>query len=464
MRFWIYLLGTVAIIASFTVTGCKKSVSFSGGNLAFSADTIYFDTVFTTIGSTTKKLKIYNQDSKTLKVEQIQLMGGASSPYRINVDGVPGTMFADIEIEAGDSLFIFVEVTLDPNNGTTPMIVEDQIRFQTNGNDQFVHLVAWGQDAYFHYSNFSTGDLDMNAGTWPNDKPHVIYNAAFVDSATTLIIQAGTDIYLHKNAILWNYKGTLNIQGQLGNEVTLQGDRLESYYDDVAGQYYGIYMQEALPSTINYAIIKNGTSGIHMYSEDAANTGYTLNLTNTIIQNCASYGVFIYDGAKVQAENCVIARNGIHSLLVLQGGDFNFNHCTVVGYGTGDNTGAAVGISNYYTDPYTQTTTVGPINEGTMTNCVLYGNIDQELAIDTLSGSTLNFMFNRNVIRSAQTFTESFFTNTIWNQDPLFMDVTTGDFHFWGGSPLDNNGMPPTPATDIEGTMRTGPDIGAYEN
>ena len=433
-----------------------------------------FDTVFTTIGSTTKKLKIYNNDKKVLKIEQIELVGGANSPFRINVDGLAGTNFADIEIPGNDSLFIFIEVTLDANNATNPIVIEDQIRFKTNGIDQNVQLVAWGVDAYFHYSNFNIPNgLDINSGTWPNDKPHVILNVAFIDSAETLNILQGTNIYLHKNAILYNYKGTLNINGTLANPVTLQGDRLESYYDDVQGQYYGIYMNEAKPSKIDYAIIKNGISGIHLFSEYPGNSGYTLELSNTIIQNCASYGVFLFSGAKVKAENCVIAKNGVHSLLVLGGGDFNFNHCTIVGYGGGQGQGAAVGIRNYYLDPAGIIPPVKPINEGTITNSVIYGTQDYELAIDTVSNPSINFLFDYNLIRSADVLSGyGFTTNTnVWNIEPLFYDIDNYDFHFWSQSPLNMGGSSAYPiintstsGRDILGTPRNPPpDIGAYE-
>ncbi len=474
MRYYLYFIYCLVLGSVISLSSCKKPLSFSTDNLSFSSDTIIFDTVFTTVGSTTKRLKIYNNDSKTLLVEQIELMGGANSPFRINVDGLPGTNFADLEMEGKDSLFIFVEVTLDPNNQMNPMVIEDRIRFRTNGVDQYVELVAWGQDAYFHVSIISLDSLDINEGTWPNDKPHVIYGAAFIDSAKTLNIQAGTDIYLHKGAILYNYKGTLNINGTLANPVTLQGDRLEPYYDDVAGQYYGIYMQEARPSTIDYAIIKNGIAGIHLFSEDPLNSSYTLEVSNTIVQNNASYGLFIFQGAKVKAENCVFANNGVHSMLVLGGGDFNLNHCTVTSFGGGQDKGASIGISNFYNNPLTSTQEISSIEEGTITNSIIYGSADYELAFDTtdFGGVTLNFDFQRNLIRSEDIFTESFFSNgNLWNEDPLFVDAFGNDFHIWSPSPANNAGDPSFPITnsstansDLEGISRaTGPDLGAYE-
>ena len=460
------LLITIAGVSS----SCKKSNFLSKGNLSFSVDTLVFDTVFTTIGSTTQQFKIYNKEKKTVNIEEIELMGGVNSPFSMNIDGDIGTTLTDIEIEGEDSLFAFIEVTLNINSQTLPMIIEDSIRFRTNGVDQYVKLAVWGQDMYYHYSNFQSGILSLEEGTWPNDKPHVIYGAAIIDSAKTLNIQAGTHIYLHKNALLYNYKGTLNINGALGNEVTFQGDRLEALYDDVPGQYYGIYFQEARPSVIDYAIIKNGTSGVHLYSKDALASGYTLTMTNTIIENNARYGVFIYSGAKVKAENCLITKNGNHALLVLEGGDFFFNHCNLLGYGTGDAATPAVGISNFYNDYTNNVTNIGSINEGKIYNSVIYGNQTSEIVFDTIPDAaiTLSFDIRNCLIKRTPEATDNYYLNIFWNNNPLFDDVTNDDYLFPASSVLNNNANPffqPTPNLDIKGLPRgASPDIGAYEN
>lgn len=413
--------------------------------------------MFTTVGSTTQQFKIYNPSNKAVKIEEIELMGGANSPFRMNVDGVKGTNLGEMILEGKDSLFAFVEVTLSVNGQNLPLIIEDSIRFRTNGKDQYVKLAVWGQDAYFHYK-------DLNEGTWPNDKPHVIYGYAAVDSSKTLTIPAGTNIYLHKNALLYVYKGSLQVQGMLNQEVVFQGDRLEAMYDDIPGQYYGIYFHEALPSSIDYAIIKNGTAGVHLFSEAPTNTGYTLQLTNTRIFNMSRYGVFIYSGAKVRAENCIVSRNETHALLVLEGGDFNFNHCNLLGFGPAK--ASAVGISNYYSNPISGITNVGSIHEGTMTNCVIYGTNDFNLAIDTLqmNGITLNLQFANCLIRSDSVFSDPFYTNVLWNQNPLFENTNQGDFLYLPNSPLHGNGLNTGLTLDILGNPRQNPpDIGALE-
>lgn len=457
----IQLIVLLVLVASATLfSSCKKVHLLSKGNLSFSVDTLVFDTVFTTIGSTTKQFKIYNNENKTVNIEEMELMGGENSPFRMNIDGVQGTMITDIDLEGNDSLFAFIEVTLDVNGQTLPLIIEDSIRFRTNGKDQYVKLAVWGQDAYFHYK-------DLNEGTWPNDKPHVIYGYAAVDSAKTLNIQQDTRIYMHKNAILYNYKGTLNINGTLDHEVIFQGDRLEEMYDDVSGQYYGIYFQEARPSNIDYAIIKNGISGVHLYSRDQSFPGYTLTMTNTIIENCARYGVFIYSRAKVKAENCVIAKNGNHALLVLAGGDFFFNFCDLLGYGSGEASTPAVGISNYYDDYASGTTFAGDIDEGKIYNSIIYGSQSSEIVFDTIQGLNLSFDFRSCLIKRTPAASENYYMDIFWNNNPLFANVENSDFTFPVGSVLNGNADPAFWLPfDIKGNARnaSNPDIGAYEN
>ena len=147
-------------IITFIAISCKKNKILIGNsfNIETSTDTILFDTLFTTIGSTTKYFKCHNKHSGILKVENISLENGTNSPFRINVDGISGVNFENIEILPGDSIFIFIEVTIDPSGGNLPFVVEDKIKFITNGNTSSVTLNAWGQDAFFHVNEIVSGN------------------------------------------------------------------------------------------------------------------------------------------------------------------------------------------------------------------------------------------------------------------------------------------------------------------
>jgi len=291
----IYILFLLLIIPAilFFTYSCKKDsiISDSGAKLSFSSSSILFDTVFTTIGSTTRQLKVYNPYNKKIKISSIRLAGGANSFFRMNVDGIASSSVNDIEIEAKDSIFLFIKVTIDPRNSNSPLIVSDSILFVTNGNLQTVKLEAWGQDAYYYtpnhfFPNLSYSIIPCN-DVWTNDKPHVIYGNAVIDSACTLTIKENTRVYLHKDAVLWVYKdGTLKVQGTLGNPVIFQGDRLESYYSDQPGQWGEIWLSAGSKNNeINQAIIKNGYVGIQIDTTAVNPTQPTLTIENTIIKN-----------------------------------------------------------------------------------------------------------------------------------------------------------------------------------
>ena len=458
MKNYLILFYFILLVGTF-LTSCKKTELFSKSNVTFSTDTIVFDTVFTTIGSTTKIFKIYNPDSKSIKLEEIELMGGKNSPFRINVDGYSDTRFSDLKLVGKDSMFVFVDVKLSVTGKNLPIVIEDSIRIRSNGKDQYMNLMVWGQDAYFHYKEIL---IEEN---WKSDKPHVIINYAAIDSAKSLTIEAGTKIHLHKNSMLYVYKSKIEINGTKDNPVIFQGDRLESFYKDVSGQFYGIYLHEALSSTINFTHIKNGIAGIHVYSSNNTITKPTLRITNSIIQNNSSYGLFLFSNPWVEMENCIITKNGSYGVFILQGATLKSTHCNILGYASSDKNSGAFAIKNNYTNPNNKITYVSPLNVN-INNSIIYGFKDDELLFDTISGkSNINFSFVNNLIKLKNISSKSNFINTLWNINPLFKDVSKDDYHPEIGSPLFKNGSPThSLISDLEEKTRGNPPtIGAYE-
>jgi hypothetical protein len=449
----------IGFLGFFGIISCKKDIQFTKDHLNFSKDTVLFDTVFTTVGSTTQRLKIYNWNNQKIKIDEIQLMGGSNSPFRINVDGVPTDYAENVEIAGNDSLFVFVEVTLEVNNTTNPMVISDSIRFRTNGLDQYVNLDVWGQDAYFHVN-------EIVQGNWANDKPHVLYGVAGVgypglDSNLTLTIPAGTEIYCHKGSRLLVYKSTLDIQGSYGNEVVFQGDRLESFYDNTPGQWYGVHFIEANSSTIDYAIIKNGSVGIQV---DSTQSAHTLLLTNTIVENNDYFGLNVNAGGVITAENCLFGSAGICSAYLFAGGEYHFNHCNFVNYWNGSRGGPALAVKNYY--EYEGTTYIRDVLNSEVMNCVVWGTIDKELEVDTLQFGAFNMDFSFSVIRRNEIYDYAGYTNIDWDSTthyPGFIDPSIGDFHLMSTSPLIDSGTPTSVISDIEGAARSNPDAGCYE-
>ena len=133
-----YLLFFSAI----AISSCRPDDIIESGTveLRLSEDTLIFDTVFTTVGSITLVMQVYNDYDNDIRISKLRLAKGNSSYFRLNVDGLPGREFTNVEIPAHDSIFIFCEVTIDPNITTTPYIVNDSIVFTTNGSQQDVDL------------------------------------------------------------------------------------------------------------------------------------------------------------------------------------------------------------------------------------------------------------------------------------------------------------------------------------
>ncbi len=283
-----------------------------------------------------------------------------------------------------------------------------------------------------------------------------------IDSNLTLTIPAGTKIYGHKDATLLVYKSTLIVNGALNDEVVFQGDRLENFYNDVTGQWRGIYLSQAKNCEINYSIIKNGAVGIQV---DTSSSSSTLNLNNSIITNNEFYNLFAVAGPTIIAKNTVFGDAGIISTYSFAGGNLEFTNCNFTNYWTGGRSGPSLALKNWYE------LTPGNNIEKELTvkinNCVIYGNAADEFIIDSLANSNTlfdvtlaNCLIKREVI-----YDYTYLSDIIWNQNPNFIDTELKDFHFNEQSPLIDAGniINYTPQS-IDGISRgSTPDIGAYE-
>ncbi len=476
-RYWLAVF-IVTVVVLFFSQSCKKDniLTDSSAKLSLSADTILFDTVFTTIGSSTKQFKIFNSHDKTINISKIRLAGGTSSKFRINIDGVATTEVSDIEIPANDSIFIFVKVTVDPNNSNSPLVISDSIIFETNGNIQQVQLVAWGQDAYYHTPNLPVGNpwysiIPCN-DIWTNDKPHVIYGYAVVDSACSLTIEQGAKIHFHNNGILWIYKdGTLNVKGTLGNPVIMQGDRLEPYYRNVPGQWGRIWFSKGSKNNkINYAVIKNGTVGIHVDTLGTPLTQPTLKLTNTIIENMSAAGIFA-QGTWIEANNCVISNCGQYGIILNIGGKYDFRHCTIGNYWDySTRQTPSLILNNYYKD-INNVYQIRNLTQANFSNCIIHGSIGEEVLLDSFPNSGIfNFKFVNCLLKTEQNTSNPFYyENCLINYSPGFSDTQNGNFELLPGSVAINNGNVSIGASVLFDILRhnrtidSAPDIGAYE-
>ena len=462
----------------------------SSVKLSFSQDSVLFDTVFTSIGSATRQIRVRNTYNQKINISSIQFEQGTSSNFIMNVDGISGKVVNNVEILANDSAFIFIQVKVDPTNSLSPLIIQDKILFDINGNTQSVALEAWGQDAHYHYpdkaiqfkngflpysivSNQANVTVNWGGGTGISDnKPHVIYGWLVVDSTQKLVINPGVKVYFHQNAGLWVYRyGTLQVNGTLGNEVIFQGDRREADYADIPGQWDRIWINEGKTDNyINYAIIKNSYIGIQAEVLLKLNQPKRLKVTNTIVKNCSKWGLYT-TAFNIWAANNVICNSKEYCANITLGGNCIFLNNTFANYFSKDGgrgTQPCVHIDNF------DGTNIWPYDSLYFGNCIIDGSLTgSELDVDVRNPATATkiYQFNSCLLKSA-VITGTTSINTIYNLSANFVDPSVYNFKLKSSGSaakgIGNNTLINLYSTilssDISNAVRSStPSAGAYE-
>lgn len=505
-----------------SLTSCRKDFETvpSNGTLAFSKDTVYLDTVFTNIGSSTYTLKVYNHSSKDISIPSIR-MGKSDSKYRMMVDGLTGNdengdgigdgkLFPNVELLAHDSLFIFIETTVDiaqyAAQNETQFLYTDEILFDGGANLQKVNLVTLIQDAVFLYpkkfangskeslllgldetgaevrvNGFELDENDPNHGNefhFTNQKPYVVYGYAGIPTGKTLTIDAGARVHFHAESGLIAQPGSsLQINGTpsldpahpLENEVVFEGDRLEPEFSDVPGQWGTIWLRPSSNSSINHATIKNATVGLLVENSN-------LGLHNSQIYNHTNVGI-LGRKANIISTNTVINAAG-QACLAAVGGSYDFTHATINNNWSSTRQ-LAVSLSNYQEND-DQTVSYAPLTHAEFKNSIIYSQNAIGLLLDKAAdhpevgfdsnfqhclikfrdaGTALATNENYNFIRLEQ-------NGNLKNQDPKFFDPDTNQLNIDDTSGAFQKGnLLYLVGFDIRGTARsssTAPDLGAY--
>ena len=479
----------------------------SSGNLVFSKDTVYLDTVFSNIGSSTYRLKVYNPSDNFITIPNVGLAKAENSSYRLNIDGIAGKTFQDIEILPRDSIFIFIETTVDASQQTeTNFLYTDQLVFDSNPFEQKVELVTLIQDAIFLFpkrnaqgiketleiGSDALGNPVSVAGfvlkdehlRFTNTKPYVIYGYAGVAAGKTLTIDAGARLHFHQDSgIILAAGARLESNGMLSNdrnllehEIILEGDRLEPEYAEVPGQWGTLWFTPGSSASLNYTTIKNNTIGILA----DGNTGHAtadVYLKNTQIYNSSVVGLYGLTGS-VLGENVVVGNSGISNVWLRLGGSYEFVHCTFANYWDQSfrNT-PALQIDNYLETESALLTAA--LTKADFVNCIIYGNNSEEISLKNTETVAFNFSFSNSLIRFDDAF-ESYtdlpnynflnpenYASVVLSQKPDFKTPSLNDYRIGISSAAaalgNTNGATQVPR-DILGNERTPEvDAGAYQ-
>jgi len=469
----------LSLIFIFSFSCRKSSVLSKGGSVTFSVDTLLFDTVFTAQGSSTRSIRIFNSEKEKINISNIRLERGEQSPYRLNINGIPGKSFKNIELAGKDSLWVFAAITIDPTDENTPFLVEDKLIVTLNDREFSIPIVAFGQNAYYIV------DSVLETQTWHADKPYIIIKNALVNTGATLTIPAGVRVYMHQDSRLF-VQGTLKITGTETDSVIFQGDRIDrDIYvgpdrGDVPGEWGGLYFfKESYGNEINHAVFKNGGASTQFFDntvmaatiqvdQDTVQqiNQYKLKITNTKIHTSQGYGILAFNSS-IYAENCLVVDCGAENIMLFEGGNYKFYNCTMTSYGSEfliRNKNVTVGILNYF--PISQNQYTGGNLNAELKNCIIYGNLENEIVVNKKSDFLANVSIENCILKTKDAI-DGFvvMNNNKLNQDPLFKDTRNLDFHLEPNSPAIGAGSPILNLLkDLDGKARPNPPaIGCYE-
>ena len=518
------LLCLVLVGFIISLSSCRKDFETvpSQGNLGFSKDTIFLDTVFSNIGSSTYTLKVYNRSNEDIKIPKIKL-GKSDSKYRIMLDGMTGEdednngigdgrIFNNVELLAKDSMYVFIETTANiADANPDDFLYTDDIVFDSANGSQKVNLVTLIRDAYFLFpkkeangikENLLLGtddngeevringfELDENDPVngdeyhFNNTKPYVIYGYAGVPGGRTLTIDPGAQVYFHDaSGIVVQPGASININGGASpdpnnpqaNEVTFEGDRLEPLYEDIPGQWGTIWLRSgSINNSINHLTLKNATVGLLVEN-------CVLNIQNSQIYNSANYGLLARGATMNNCENLVVNLAGQASLACTIGGSYQFKHCTFNNNWASSNQ-VAVLMSNYEEQP-DGTNITGSLAQANFYNCIIYSSNNIGLLLDKINDDAIPFFFDVQYcllkFRDSGTslagkpiydFIRNQLYGNIKNKDPKFFDANLNKLNISNdpdGGAFQKGLLTYLVPLDVLGLPRTSnpPDLGAYQS
>ena len=459
-------IALLILSAVILLTACRKDsfITSADARITITADTLKYDTVFPATGSISQFFKIVNENNQKLRLSSVKLMGGPGSAFKINVDGIATAEATNIDVEANDSVYVFVQVNVNPGAANLPFVIRDSIQVSYNGNNRLVQLEAWGQNAHFFRNKEITADE-----IWNNDLPYVILGYLHVNAGKKLTINKGCRIYVHADAPII-VDGTLLVNGlkDTVDRIYFSGDRLDDPYKNYPASWPGIYFSAtSIDNVFNYAVIKNSYQSIAVQDPSSNPPNAKVILNECVIDNSYDFGI-IASNSSITARNCLVSNCG-KNIALIKGGTYTFTHCTVVSY------------SNPYIqhkDPVLLVTNFDATGarslDALFRNCIFWGEngiVDSEVVVLKNIAAAFSARFDQVLWKVPSTPADvTIILPPPVNQPPQFDSIDVAkhyyDFRLKQGSPAVNKGVNTGILFDLDGKPRTvglQPDLGCFE-
>ena len=381
----------------------------------FSTDTLNMGPIFTEAGTPTHSFTVYNRHDKVMNISSIKMRDDAEGMFRLNVDGVSGKEFQNMEIRPNDSIYVFVEATLKANNSDAPIVVERHLDFVVQGVTSTVVITAEGQDVERKHGVIIENDTRFTA-----NKPYQIFDSLVVKEGATLTLDPGVTLYFHNNATL-RVDGTLVSNGTAEQPVNMTGDRIDNVVNDLsfdlmAGQWAGLeFTSTSRNNYLTNTSIRNTVWGVFVDSVGVQENP-ALTLINCQLRNSQEYSLAAIH-SDIKAVGCEIT-DAAAGVMFLRGGNHIFNHCTFANYYLFSAIGGAA-IQLDHINAECDDLSGLPYMTADFTNSIIYGN-GTELSHGDLTGTTITLRY---CLLKSEGVDDDNFICCLWGQDPLYYTV-----------------------------------------
>lgn len=469
------LLPLLTLILSLSLTSCiEDGVSTSAADQpAFSTDTVRMGSLLTLGPSPTSRFIVYNHHDKIMNISDIAFRDDDAGQFRINVDGMSGRRFSNVEVRPNDSIFVFVEATLAENGKNVPVDVLAHIDFRVNGVTSSMPVKAQGQDV----TRLKGDTRFAGEATLSPHKPYLVNDSLVVEQGATLTLPAGTRLLMHDDAAIVVH-GTIRIEGTVEKPVEITGDRsgfvaASIPYEVMSGQWRGIrFFPTSSGNIVSHASIRNSEEGIILDHCGGTTGSPALTLHNSVVRNTKNYVVEAIHSSLV-AVGCELTDASL-GILRLVGSEHVVSQCTLGNYYLFTAIGGpALRMEHVDPDDTDEPEPENPADKelpwltADISNSIIYG-LGPDISHGDLTG--LPVMLRNCLLKSAGSDDENFI-DCLWDTDPLFgvwRDGYIFDYRLAAESPAIGAGDPsllsPMAETDMLGAARAGnPTLGAYQ-